>query len=166
MSLVSRPNPALSPRQASISKEQTNAHNILFLFSRDAATDDESEEDVFESLLDDPILSSTIAEEITIADEITITGEESGIKSWGPAEEDEPDESSDEDEDEEGDKNDVVEEENKRGNGNNLKNLPCNGECAKQEFHGCDDKCIAEDLTPYQVQKHFLNKEPKCKRRI
>jgi len=136
MSLVSRPNPALSPR--------------------DAATDDESEEGVFESLLDDPILSSSIAEEITIADEITITGEESGIKSWGPAEEDEPDESSDEEEDEEGDENDVVEEENKRGNGNNLKNLPCNGECAKQEFHGCDDKCIAEDLTPYQNSKRCM----------
>ena len=135
-----------------------------FLFSRDAATDNESEEDVFESLVDDPILSSGIADEITISDEITI--EESGIKIREEAEEGESDESSDKDEDEEGDENDVVENENKRGNSNDLKNLPCNGKCAEQEFHGCDDKCIVEDLTPYQVRKHLLNLTSTCKRRI
>ena len=73
-------------------------------------------------------------------------------------EEDNQDEDEDNKEEEEDEgENDVVEEENRRVNSNYLKN----GNCANQEFHGCDDKCIKEDLTPYQVHtKHLLGLKP------
>ena len=91
------------------------------------------------SLLDDPILSSGTADEITIVDE-RIGGREVGEVGG-----DESEESKDKDSDVE------EEEEEEERDTNDIKTLPCYRNCASQEFYGCDDKCTVDDLTPYQV---------------
>ena len=93
------------------------------------------------SLLDDPILSCSTADEITIVDE-RIGGREVG-EGGGDESEESKDEDSDAEEEEE-------EEEEERDT-NDIKTLPCYRNCASQEFYGCDDKCTVDDLTPYQV---------------
>ena len=104
----------------------------------------------FESLLDDPILSSNTADEITTVDE------EGGVDSREVAEGgEEPEENSDA-ENERSDKEEEEEEEDAgKPNSNDLKNLPSNLKCTSRGFQGCDDKCTVEDLTPYQVRKHI-----------
>ena len=54
---------------------------------------------------------------------------------------------------EEGEEEEEEEEEDAgKQNSNDLKNLPCDPKCGSSKgFQGCNDKCSAEDLTPYQV---------------
>ena len=132
---------------------QENA-SIIFLFYREAGTDDESE--VFESLLDDPILSTSIADEITIVDE------EGGFEGREVAEKVDSEENSDAEGERSDEDSDVVEqEEDKRNdvgkqNSNDPTNLPCDRKCSSGGFQGCDAKCQVDDLTPYQVGNHIL----------
>ena len=119
-------------------------------FSRDAATDDESEEDVLESLLETPFLSSaTGGEEITIADEVG-EEEEEEVKSRQIAQEQRNKVVDD--------KIDIEEEYDQKDNKGEDAKAEEKKDVAKQHlkctsvaFHGCDDKCFVEDLTPYQV---------------
>ena len=97
-----------------------------------------------ESLLETPFLSSaTGGEEITIADE-----EEEEVKSRQN--------SQDQRNKVVGDKKDIEEDDddkdNKDGKAKEKKNVAKQHlKCTSVTFHGCDDKCLVEDLTPYQV---------------
>ena len=163
MSLGTRPNSALSPRRAFSFKTEDNALIVTFLFYREAATDDESE--VFESLLDDPILSSSTADAITIVDgEGGLEGKEVAEKVDSEEKSDAEGELSPEDcnvveSEEDGDDEEDEDEGRDTGkqNSNDPTNLPCDHKYGSPGFQGCDAKCQVEDLTPYQVGKQILS---------
>ena len=100
-----------------------------------------------ENLLETPFLSSATGEEITIADEEEEeeevkkrqTDQEQSNKVVGDKKDIEED-----DDDKDNKEEDAKAEENKDVAKQHLK-------CTSVTFHGCDDKCFVEDLTPYQV---------------
>ena len=103
-----------------------------------------------ESLLETPFLSAaTGGEEITIADyEEEEGGEE--VKSRQIAQE--------QSNNVVGDKKDIEEDDDDKDNKEDDAKAKEKKDVAKQHlkctsvtFHGCDDKCLVEDLTPYQV---------------
>ena len=103
-----------------------------------------------ESLLETPFLSAaTGGEEITIADdEEEAEGEE--VKSRQIAQEQSNKVVSDKKDKEE----DYDEKDNKKGDGKEKEKkyvAKQHSKCTSVTFHGCDDKCLVEDLTPYQV---------------
>ena len=100
-----------------------------------------------ENLLETPFLSSATGEEITIADEVG-EEEEEEVKSRQN--------SQDQRNKVVGDKKDIEEDDddkdNKDGKAKEKKNVAKQHlKCTSVAFHGCDDKCLVEDLTPYQV---------------
>ena len=140
-----------------------NDSSITFLFSREAASDDEcevfDESEVLENLLEDPILSTSTADEIVIVDEEGgFEGREAEEKvdseenSSADAEVEQSDEDSDSLEDDDDNEYGESKEVGTR-NSNDPKKLPSDHKCGSQGFQGCDAKCQAEDLTPYQVCK-------------
>jgi len=126
------------------------------LAQRDAVTDDESEEDVLENLLETPFLSSATGEEITIADE----EEEEDVKSRQIAQK----QSNKVVGDKKDKEKDYDEKDNKEENKNVAKQ---HLKCTSVAFHGCDDKCFVEDLTPYQNSKRCMGEYfcPQCNSR-
>jgi len=146
MSLETKPKPALSPREA--------------------ASDDEC--GVFESLLEDPILSFTTGDEITIVDE------GSGLEDREEAEEVDSEENSEAEVEPSEEHSDTLEEDNnneydksKAVESIDPKTLPFDHKCGSQGFQGCDSKCQVEDLTPYQNSKRCMGEYlcVKCKSR-
>ena len=94
-----------------------------------------------ENLLETPFLSSATGEEITIADEET---EEEEVKSRQIAQE--------QSNKVVGDKKDKEEDCDEKDNKEEDKDVAKQHlKCTSVTFHGCDDKCLVEDLTPYQV---------------
>ena len=141
-----------------------NYSSISFLFSREAASDDD-ESEVFESLLQDPFFSSSTADEITIVDEEAgFEGREvaekvdSGENSGAEVEQsDEDSDSLEDDDDNEYDESKKVGTQNSNG----PKNPPSEHKCGSRGFRGCDAKCQVEDLTPYQVcKKSYTHVKP------
>ena len=131
-----------------------NDSSITFLFSREAVSDDES----FEILLEDPILSSSTADEITIVHEETVFEDREEAEkvdseeNSSDAEVEQSDEDSDSLEDDDDNEYGESKEVGTR-NSNDPKKLPSDHKCGSQGFQGCDAKCQVEDLTPYQVCK-------------
>ena len=93
-----------------------------------------------ENLLETPFLSSATGEEITIADE----EEEEDVKSRQIAQK--------QSNKVVGDKKDKEEDYDEKDNKEEDKDVAKQHlKCTSVTFHGCDEKCFVEDLTPYQL---------------